>query len=271
MKVFCISDIHTEFLTGGIAEYVKSLLPMDHPDVIILAGDIGNTVDFTNYSLFESLKIVLMTFPESEVIFVCGNHEYYCSSFNETVYVCNLLNSRYPKLHFLNNSNVVINGINFVGSTLWFTPTLKTEEYSKYLNDYGFIADYRLYIKQKNWESIKYLSNNVTPASVVVTHHAPLEQSLLNCDKLIDLYKKNNTNKSYTNADCKRMNQFYYTDCSNIIKENYPQLWVHGHTHGKNNYIFNDCRIYSNPVGYPNEDVESKSNYHNIPEIIEIF
>jgi predicted phosphohydrolase len=51
---------------------------------------------------------------------ITGNHEYYSTLLmSEIDYLIQNIVKKYDNIHFLNNKTVVINNINFIGTTMW--------------------------------------------------------------------------------------------------------------------------------------------------------
>lgn len=95
-----------------------------------------------------------------------------------------------------------------------------------------FIPAYAL---AKHERTVEYLKANVQAGDVVVTHHAPSEQSI---DK--KLYDENS------------LNYAYFSNLEELILDLQPSVWVHGHMHHRNNYKIGETCVISNPRGYVN-------------------
>ena len=100
MKLQILSDIHNEF----------SVLPIPHTnaDVVILAGDI----DIKNRAIEWAKQF------EKPVLYVLGNHEFYGEQFQKIREATREL-TQGTNVHFLDDEEVVINGIRFLGGILW--------------------------------------------------------------------------------------------------------------------------------------------------------
>jgi predicted phosphohydrolase len=109
MKIALYSDLHTEFVAGShLKGYLSPLLKTD-ADVVVLAGDIAS--GRTN------VKDVLKAFSDAykHVIYVAGNHEYYGSSLE----IFDDIGQLPDNVHFLNPGSVRIDGVTFIGGSLW--------------------------------------------------------------------------------------------------------------------------------------------------------
>ena len=261
MKIQVRSDLHLEF---GKPTHIPNL----GADVLILAGDVMTAVNLRQFTredvvlphevnrgvkataYREFLDMVSRDFKH--VIYVAGNHEFYHGKFFEDLKTlkdeCTL---NYGNIHFLENDSVTIDGITFVGATLWTNcngldaVTMQTLQFG--MNDYRIIkydATPNQYsaLRPKNSverhiQSLQYINAEVAKHDkvVVVTHHAPTFKSI---------------DPQYVNDQ--EFNGGYASDLSNLILD-HPniKLWCHGHIHAKNDYMVGTTRVYANPMGYP--------------------
>jgi Icc-related predicted phosphoesterase len=72
--------------------------------------------------------------------------------------------------------------------------------------------------------------------TVVVTHHLPHARSV----------------PARFKGDL--LNAAYASDLSQVIEEQQPALWVHGHTHDSAEYLIGNTRVICNPRGYEDEN-----------------
>src|SRR2546422_9130382 len=105
MKLHVLSDLHVEF-----TDYKPDVEAVDAADVIVLAGDIHQGAAGMNWAR--------NSFPGKPIIYVAGNHEFYGHHWDA------LLPELRQKagecgVHFLENDSVTINGMRFLGATLW--------------------------------------------------------------------------------------------------------------------------------------------------------
>ena len=175
MKLLVLSDLHVEF---GPYD-----LPDTDVDVVILAGD----VHVKTYGI----KWIRDQFHETPVIYVPGNHEFYGKAIlqNTEELRCEASDTN---IHLLDNDSVYIDGIQFLGCTLWTdfelfgNGSVAKAEARNHMRDYRKIisnkSNYRkvspndiarLHLKSKQW--LKKALEKSPPGStiVVVTHHAP--------------------------------------------------------------------------------------------------
>ena len=100
MKIHVLSDLHTEF-----AAFAP---PRTEADVIVLAGDIGVGA--------EGIEWAAGTFPDRPVVYVTGNHEYYG---HDIGLAADLRDAAPDNVRVLENAAIEIDGVRFLGSTLW--------------------------------------------------------------------------------------------------------------------------------------------------------
>ena len=174
-----------------------------------------------------------------------------------------------PNVHLLDGDELVLDGVRFLGATLWtdFALAIETPEgpisdvgramkmATNLLNDYALIrtvdesaepdtwrdkqgrklqaADtLQIHQGQRAWLRDK-LSESLAGPTVVVTHHAPHRGSLA------QRYADDWSSGAFVNE---LPDAFF----------DVPVLWVHGHTHQQFDYRVRSCRVVSNPRGYVN-------------------
>jgi hypothetical protein len=268
MKIQIMSDLHLEFGDMKIENHGA--------DVLILSGDILVKKDFEHKPIFGNfLDRCSKTFPN--VVYVAGNHEFYGSHLSETLCFLREIcgeHSEYPNIHFLDNSTVEINGVVFVGSTLWTdcneeNPITLNTILTR-MNDFHIIrndlreADLKtgyypklhpLDTAEFHKKTLSYfhevLETNSGKKCVVVGHHAPSKVS---------------THPKYSRDI--HINGAYSSDLSNFILD-HPQikLWTHGHTHDSFDYMIGPTRIVCNPRGYAGYDVNPQFDMGKIVEV----
>ncbi|MFT4583006.1 MAG: putative phosphodiesterase [Gammaproteobacteria bacterium] len=225
LKIQFFSDIHLEF--GGFD------LPTTDADVIVAAGDIG--VGLQGVDWLDQLG--------KPVVYVAGNHEYYSGDIVHTR-VAIAEKSRSTQISFLENEVLEIDGVRFLGATLWTDFLGGNERVMHYatqnMNDYQQIrcASRPLTPAQLldiNWESRFWLAGELEKPfagkTVVVSHHAPTARSW-----------PGTGNRNYLSTYCNRLDDFL---------ERYSiDAWFHGHLHNVVDYEQNATRVLCNPRGY---------------------
>lgn len=104
------------------------------------------------------------------------------------------------------------------------------------------ILNFRDYVYKENENSVKFLSENITKNSIVVTHHLPTYKSV---------------HPKYHGSE---LNRFFVCEMDNIIEKNKPNYWLHGHSHENQDYRLFNSKVICNPYGYPGESKDFISN-----------
>jgi DNA repair exonuclease SbcCD nuclease subunit len=194
------------------------------------------------------LKRCSFQFPH--VVYIAGNHEFYNGKFHAGLDYLRAECSKFSNIYFLENETKIIDGVVFIGATLWtdmnkgdpLTQTVAQDS----MNDFRVIRnDKREFSKLRSVDVISRhvqtkqyfqhaLNNHKEDVCVVVGHHSPSYQSV---------------HPVY--ASDLHLNGAYHSDLSEFILDN-PQirLWTHGHTHHAFDYVIGDTRIVCNPRGY---------------------
>lgn len=239
MKIQYASDIHTEF---GFRAVRKSDLK---GDLLVFSGDIaGSTTALRDYLRSLSGRIPILV--------ILGNHEFYGYEFarGRKQYRHTLSRENDSFIHFLDDDEVEIGGVRFLGSTLWSDFKNGTQgEAAQAGYDYnGGLLDFQK-IKKKGedpilWqdvmerhrESLTWLSDRLSEPfsgpTVVVTHHAPSFLSEA---------------PQFTESP---ISGAFSSDLEELIRRTSPTLWIHGHHHSSSDYTIGATRILCNPFGY---------------------
>lgn len=265
MKIKVVSDLHLEFSDINIVNN-------DHCDVLILSGDIMTAIELydhpeTSYGMYSNVNLddlgrrqlvalrfrdflrrVSFQFPH--VIYVAGNHEFYHGKWLQTIEILKKECAAFSNVYFLERDTKVIDGLAFVGGTLW-TDMNKRDPLTLHaakdiMNDFRIIrkeADGYTKLKPvdtviRHQQTLDYIKEIVdrkeNTAYVVVGHHSPSFQS---CHPRY----KNDT----------LINGCYHNNLEEFILDR-PQivLWTHGHTHHPFDYKIGETRVVCNPRGY---------------------
>lgn len=102
MKLYVLSDLHLEFSTF---EPFKT-----DADVVVLAGDIGKGTS--------GIEWARNAFPDKEIVYVPGNHEFYGTQRPETLAGMRIAAQK-NGVHLLDKDELVIGNVHFLGCTLW--------------------------------------------------------------------------------------------------------------------------------------------------------
>lgn len=222
-----LSDLHFEFHKDSGLSFIKSL-NASGVDVLIAAGDISICS-----RLEEALALLCEHYPH--VVFVAGNHEYYRSSPREVAKVRARCEKRLVNLHWLERETTTVDGVRLVGTTLWFPDDPLSYGARSGLADFHLIRDFVPWVFDENKAAVRFLQKTVKEEDVVVTHYLPSQRSV---------------HPQYKGHP---LNPFFVCDVENVIKNNQPRLWVHGHGHTSVRYLIGNTDVCSNPLGYPHE------------------
>jgi len=246
MKFCLYSDIHLE--RGKFKNWPKK----DCSDtVLVLAGDIG-------VGLLARFMIETMCKYYHSVILVSGNHEYYNNNIADIDRRFHDLATILPNFHYLQNETVIINGVRFIGGTMWTGldkgDWFALETAKRNMNDFQLIKHYNedaIEVRFDVHDCMEYhalfkdyLSKTLAKPfekTVVVTHHAPCELSVA------EQYKGNRINCAYYED----MTQFMFGDDA-------PKVWCHGHMHNSADYVVGNTRVIANPRGYAGQALNSR-------------
>jgi predicted phosphodiesterase len=263
MKVSYLSDLHLEFLR------YPSFFQEEGGDVLILAGDILTAYMISGYRTdheARSLKKYLinkfkpeLTDKYKHVLYILGNHEHYNYIYRNTLYDIQswLWSNGFNNVTMMENDNKVIDGVRFIGATLWTdydgrNPLTMRIAYD-HMNDYRLIGsqditdmnyfnrkdnrkitpEFILNVHDQSRDYIRLVAKESQEPVVVFTHHPPSFQS---CNSL-------HSGNSLDGA--------YATNLSQLILDT-PQIkyWISGHTHMTCKYEIGQCQILSNQAGY---------------------
>lgn len=247
MKVHILNDLHIEF------EDFKA--PTTRADVVVLAGDIGVGL--------EGLHWAQKQFPDQPVIYVPGNHEYYR---NNTDLIDDLKARATRNMHVLNDDQVIVNGVRFLGSTLWTDFALlglekqvpAMLEAQQYMTDFVVIGHedhcftprdaLQLHTNSRAWLT-SMLAQPFSGKTVVVTHHAPSSRSI---------------SRRYVGD---LLSPAFASNLESLMGDRRAVLWVHGHVHDSFDYVVDGTRVVCNPRGY----APSALNQDFVPDKVVAF
>jgi predicted phosphodiesterase len=241
MRLLVLSDLHVEVAAFEPAAF--------DADLVVLAGDSHNGAQAPHWAR--------RAFPGHRILMVAGNHEFYDAEM-ERVLDESREAARLAQVHLLENEETTIDGVRFLGCTLWTdyrafeqpgrTPCLTAEQAMKACS--GLIADYfairradapaprsftpldaaSLHANSRAWlESALARPHDGT--TVVVTHHLPSWRSV---HPAFEQWVSNAGFVSHLDPLVER-----------------ADLWIHGHTHTSHRYRIGRAEVVCNPRGYP--------------------
>ena len=241
MKLQILADLHMEFFPPASREPFWESLRVDC-DVVVLAGDVA-----TASELGETLWWFCANYPE--VIYVCGNHEFYRSSLTRVRGAPTAVSERLENLHVLDNRAVTLGGQRFLGTTLWFPRGADNETYAVMLNDFHLIEGFGDEVYPEAERADAFLRQELQEGDVVVTHHLPSRRSV-----------------NAVHADSP-LTCFFVHPQDALMEQRRPALWVHGHTHESCDYRVEQTRVVCNPHGYRHNEENPKFIKHLIVDV----
>lgn len=256
VKLLVLSDLHLE------AGKPVVLPPASSFDVAVLAGDI--TTPGREAVAWAHQSFGILARPS---VLVAGNHEFYGAPDLETELAAMAQLAHGSQVHLLNRRSVVIDGVRFVGCTLWTDFQLPVAVGAQRETDVQLalrtantmMADYQLIqllapaVRASRYREVarllraedtlamhwidrdwlrRELQKPFAGPTVVITHHAPSAESVA----------------SHYEGD--RLTPAFVSDLPDEFFD-VPCAWIHGHTHSSANYVRGRCLVFSNPRGYP--------------------
>ena len=250
MKLQLLSDLHIE-----VHPHLQ-VAPAAGADLLVLAGDIGSYQEGS--SLVEPVFGLARFSPRhgwpTPVVYVPGNHEYDNADFEDVHQrlraTCEALDIRW-----LERETLVIDGVRFVGTTLWadfdalvepgdgLAEALKKRGKAMraanfYLQKAATQREGKIFLAETLREHSltcqawlrEALAQPFEGTTVAITHFAP---TLASADPRYGL-------SPGTAGFC------------NSLDDLLPQadLWLHGHLHCQFDYVKDGCRVVANPLGY---------------------
>src|SRR5690606_4890251 len=97
----------------------------ENPDVLVLAGDI-----YIGKLLVPFIELVSKALPHTHLVVIAGNHEFYRQYRLTTLKAYREAFVTHPHIHFLENDYVDIDGVRFIGATLWTGFPLHSTQYT---------------------------------------------------------------------------------------------------------------------------------------------
>ncbi len=243
MKLHILSDLHL-----GAAGLDR---PVTDADIVILAGDIARPRE----------AVAWARGFDKPVLYIAGNHEFYGGSLDG---VTQELRERSAGtcVHVLDNEEVVIGGVRFLGSTLWTDFGLFGDgdrmadamaQGQRLLRDFSRIrladaadavftpADSAArFERDAGWLDERLGVDHDGP-TVVVSHHAPSRRSI---------------HPRFADSP---LNACFVSDAEHLLGGHKVCLWIHGHTHDSFDYVVEGTRVVCNPRGYAKDGVDENA------------
>lgn len=250
-RLWIFSDLHQEWPDQPWDPAAHA--PASGFDVAVVAGDVHTPLT----AALDWLATRLAGVP---VVYVPGNHDFYWRHCDDRYTIYDQLQrgrdlaSRLG-IHLLLDDSVIIGGSRFLGGTLWtdfrlgshgWVHAASTASARDGMNDYrrirtGPTSRKRLRpsdVRQMHKDTRSFIAKTLAEpyaagATIVVTHHAPHPQSLRHADD--------------------DLSWCYASDLSDLMSQNPPDLWIHGHIHHHSDYRAGATRVVANPRGHIEE------------------
>lgn len=264
-----VSDIHLDFYASinhtehemkkQIQQLITNILPSQPQEILVIAGDLGHD-NHQNLFFLKELKTIYST-----ILFVAGNHDYYLISdsirqkyHNDSKLRINEMKAfvqTIPNVHFLEGNIIEINGVRFGGTGMWYDFQFSIQHYNcsydsvfsiwkKTMNDSRRISNLgSFYEREYFFEQKKKLDAIISELDVIITHVGPYWKQT--APLLHHLFEKH-------------IPSFYFFDATEYAPLIHNKVWIHGHSHLRQSYTFNRCRIINPALGYPFEKDDRK-------------
>jgi hypothetical protein len=279
LKIKLVSDLHLEFADIDIDNSERC-------DVLILGGDILIADDFTRgsaspraeYAALYRAFIARCAASFKHVVAIAGNHEFYGGKWNGSLDTLRAEYGAHSNVHFLEDSTCVLDGVRFIGATLW-TDLNRGDPVTMHvagitMNDYRQIKnDGPIYRRlctddtvMRHRTSLEYirgvLDENPGQPTVVVGHHLPTHMSV---------------DHQYRNSRDALLNYAYYSALENTMLDNTQiVLWTCGHTHHRHRYYVGTTLVAAAPRGYKGHEPQADNfvagivDLGNLPSATEV-
>ncbi len=239
-RLLVLSDLHLEHDPAWS-------LPETFPpfDVAVFAGDVDGSPERAVHRLAAAPGLA-----GRPIVYVPGNHEFYHGCIEERL-AAGQAACGGTRVHLLDRRSVVLDGVRFIGATLWTDYRLfgdsrfAMEVCRRELNDHRQIkigppgsrrpfrpedaaalhAGDRVFLEAE-------LAHPFSGPTVVITHHAPHSGSVA------ARYARDPRTPGFV------------SDLGDLIRKGRPALWIHGHVHDGFDYMADATRVIANPKGY---------------------
>lgn len=241
-----VSDLHLE-----ASNFQLEINPQW--DYLVIAGDLSAERDLIE-SFFYNLS--LKNIKNIPIIYVLGNHEHELHDIDETPHQIKEMLKDYDNIHVLNNESIVLDGVKFIGTTLWTNFEYggigginSKEENMKFnqlhVGDFSRVfykneltkktekitPEYMIKLHNKAYKFLEFeLKNNPFDGEkVVITHFAPHPQCI---------------NSKYT----KHNSSYWVSDLESLM--GFSTYWFHGHLHDSVDIELHGTKVACNPRGF---------------------
>jgi predicted phosphohydrolase len=239
VRLHVLSDLHLE--------HAPFTDPAPDAELLVLDGDISLGTRGVEWARHWAAG--------RPALYVAGNHEFYGQSFPDLVADLRTAAAG-SSLHVLERDELVLDGVRFLGCTLWSDFQFGGREHradsmrisERLVNDYRVVRhgpsgrtlaardtlDYHQ--ASREWLADRLAQPHEGP-TVVITHHAPV---------IVTMPKE---------AVFRALGGAFSSDLTELMGDERVGLWIYGHTHRAADFVVRGTRLISNPRGYPHEPV----------------
>jgi hypothetical protein len=261
MRIQIFSDLH-----GDVAP-VKRITVGPDVDLVVVAGDI---CEGARNSFGELRRIVPERIP---IVMTMGNHEYYRRFLRDELAAAKEMAPDYNVI-LLEDSAAVIDGVRFVGATLWTDYRLFGAHNAPAAMNAARTGmnDHRLIGWRKDpWERFRpqealmlhaasrtfFAETFATPfdgPTLVLSHHAPDARSVP------QRFASDILSAAFASQALESLVGVASEDDGHATPSPDPYTnasighWIHGHTHDSFDYVVGATRVIANPHGYGDEN-----------------
>lgn len=240
LKLWIWSDLHLEIDPWWFPEDLPGA------DVAVVAGDVHRAIDTIGWLVRQLDAGVLKV---RRVVYVPGNHDFYWREMTDALREARDAARTYG-IDLLDMDEVVVEGVRFLGGTLWTDYALDGDpaggmEACRALKDHKAIhlrkdgrtgpflpQDARaMHVEYVEWFRRRLETRHPGP-TVCVSHHGVSRSSVG------DRWLGDKTTSGFA------------SDLMGLIDEHQPEIWCHGHTHESHDYRLGRTRVLCNPKGY---------------------
>jgi predicted phosphodiesterase len=273
MRIHLLSDLHFEFQKWRSAWKLDAL----EADVHVLAGDIGIGLDGILWALNHFKR---------PVIYVMGNHEFYGQRPMVDLMAKARERTAGTHVHLLENDSVVIDGVRFLGCTLWTDFCLFGQDRQAEVMELAgtVMSDYtNIHVNKKGGrpDPISIFASGMssrsgdrlTPATSLDFHRASrdfLERELARqpdpdmvgapWEKTVVVTHHAPSARSLPRGEPgKETDAAYASHLEDLVGQ--ADLWLHGHVHVAREYSVGSGRVVVNCRGYHDHGQEAVKEF----------
>ena len=276
IRLTVLSDIH---LDSAWLEIQESDI---RPDVVALIGDIHDGT--------AGIEWAAQTWRNASILYVPGNHEFAGAVMQDRRYEIQRAAMRHKNVHLLDRQGITIDGVRFMGATLWTDLNFYGEyptPFTPLTPDFTGRIQWRDGSQHNSFE----LFRSCFDRTQQVTHEAASRNfSLADCARLFNMdrrflekelsdplpYRKKvvlthhlpsakSIAPDFANAPS---NVVFASHLDELVQQS--TIWCHGHTHHSCRYFHEKTEVICNPRGYAKPNCGDQNPHFDKHFLIEI-